>query len=186
MKNLQPIKSLLFVLLCSVCITSCTKDDINVDTTSISVNLKSTIGRLDKVYMNIIDVQLKIKETSNAEDWLSLNMINQGTHDVSNLSEDSPLLLVDNLEIEASYIYEIRLVLGENNFIDINNILHSLETSSLGNATPSNIINTELSSKRRYDIVIDVDIDESVSFNEQENMMVLNPKLYTAIRQIEY
>jgi hypothetical protein len=187
MKNLQPIKSLLFALLFSVCITSCSKDDISVDKTRISVNLKSTIiGQLNKVYMNIIDVQLKVKETSNSEAWLSLNTINQGTYDVSNLSEDSPLLLVDNLEIEASYIYEIRLVLGDNNFIDINNILHSLETSSLGNATPSNIINTELSSKRRYDIVVDVDIDESVSFNEQENMMVLNPKLYTAIRQIEY
>ncbi len=94
--------------------------------------------------------------------------------------------MVDNFEIESTYIYEIRLVLGNNNFIDLNNTLHSLDVSTLGNATPSNLVRTELVKHRFYDFVIDIDIDESVSFNEDENMMVLNPKLYTEIRQIQY
>ena len=67
--------------------------------------------------------------------------------------------------------------------MDINHVLHSLD---LGNAKPSNLIETQLNSKRRYDMVIDIDLDKSVSYNQEENIMVLNPKLYTAIRQIEY
>jgi hypothetical protein len=94
--------------------------------------------------------------------------------------------LVDNLKIGSGYIYEIRLVLGDNNFIDLEDTLHRLDVSNLGNASPSNLLRTELVKDRFYDFVIEIDIDKSVSFNEDENMMVLNPKIYTEIRQIQY
>jgi hypothetical protein len=189
MKHLQPIKSLFFTLITLVCLTSCTKDDVSADSNLavVSVKLKSSTGELDKVFIEIEDVQLRVKDnfdTANA--WLSLNAINKGTYNAYDLREESKLLLVDNLEIESTYIYEIRLVLGNNNFIDLNNTLHSLDVSTLGNATPSNLVRTELVKNRLYHFVIDIDIDKSVSFNEDENMMVLNPKLYTEIRQIQY
>ena len=38
----------------------------------------------------------------------------------------------------------------------------------------------------QQNLLIDLDIDASVSHNEHENTMVFNPKIYTAIRQIEY
>ena len=78
------------------------------------------------------------------------------------------------------------MVLGNNNFIDLNNILYSLDVTNSGNALPSNLVRTELVKNRFYEFVIDIDIDKSVNFNEDENMMVLNPKLYTEIRQIQY
>ena len=189
MKHLHPIKSLFFTLITLVCLTSCTKDDVSKDSNLavVSVKLKSSTGELDKVYIEIEDVQLRVKDnfdTANA--WVSLNAINKGTYNVYDLRGESELLLVDNFEIESTYIYEIRLVLGNNNFIDLNNTLHSLDVSTLGNATPSNLVRTELVKHRFYDFVIDIDIDKSVSFNEDENMMVLNPKLYTEIRQIQY
>ncbi len=94
--------------------------------------------------------------------------------------------LVDDFQIESTYIYEIRLVLGDNNSIDLDNILHSLDVINLGNARPSNLVRTELVKNRFYDFIIDIDIDKSISYNEDENMMILNPKLYTEIRQIQY
>ena len=189
MKHLQPIKSFFFTLVILACFTSCTKDDLNEDRnfSSLSVKLKSTTGELDKVYLEIKDVQLRVKEDGNlANAWLSLNAINKGTHNAYDLKEDSELQLVDDFQIESTYIYEIRLVLGENNFIDLDNILHSLDVTNLGNSTPSNLIRTELVKNRFYDFIINIDIDKSISFNEDENMMVLNPKLYTEIRQIQY
>ena len=189
MKLLQPMKSLLFALISLVCFTSCTKDDISTDSnfSSITVKLKSTIGQLDKVYLEIEDVQLRVKESSNLPNaWVSLNAINRGTYNAFDFREDSELVLADNFEIESTLVYEIRLVLGDNNFLDINNTLHSLDVSTLGDATPSNLMTTELVKNRFYDFVIDIDIDKSVSFNEDENMMVLNPKLYTVIRQVQY
>jgi len=189
MKYLQPIKSFFFTLVILACFTSCTKDDLNEDRnfSSVSVKLKSTTGELDKVYLEIEDVQLRVKEDGNlANAWLSLNAINKGTHNAYDLKEDSELQLVDGFQIESTYIYEIRLVLGDNNFIDLDNILHSLDVTNLGNATPSNLVRTELVKNRFYDFIIDIDIDKSISYNEDENMMILNPKLYTEIRQIQY
>mgnify|MGYP006145627163 CR=1 FL=1 len=189
MKHLQSIKSFYFTLIILACFTSCSKDEIGADVnlTSITVKLKSTLGELDKVYIEIEDVQFRVNENANVSDaWMSLNTINQGTYNLFDLREDSQLLLVDNFDFESTYIYEVRLVLGDNNFIDLNNVLHSLDVTDLGNATPSNLVRTQLKKNRHYDFIIDLDIDKSVSFNENENIMVLNPKLYTAIRQIEY
>ena len=189
MKILQPIKSIVFIISILACFTSCTKDDVNADSNlaSVSVKLKSTTGELDKVFIEIEDVQLRVKDNDNTTNaWVSLNAINTGTYNAYDLIEDSELLLVDNFEIESGYIYEIRLVLGDNNFIDLDDTLHSLDVSNLGNATPSNVVRKELVKHVFYDFVIDIDIDESVSFNEEENMMVLNPKIYTEIRQIQY
>jgi hypothetical protein len=189
MKILQPIKSIFFTLSILVCFSSCTKDDINADSnlSAVSVKLRSSTGELDKVYIEIEDVQLRIKDKDNTSNaWLSLSAINKGTYNACDLREDSELLLVDNLKIGSGYIYEIRLVLGDNNFIDLEDTLHRLDVSNLGNASPSNLLRTELVKDRFYDFVIEIDIDKSVSFNEDENMMVLNPKIYTEIRQIQY
>ncbi len=188
MKYYQPLKNLLIVLFISTCFTNCSKEDIDIaeNVTSMTVKLKSTSQSHDKVYFDIQDVQLKINNEEDPSSWLSLNALNTGVHDVCTLDENTPLLLVDDLEIEAHYVYEIRLVLGENNFMDINNVLHSLDVANSGNATPSNLIKSQLNPMRRYDVVIEIDVDASISQNEDENTMVLNPKIYTAIRQIEY
>jgi len=189
MRSLQTIKSVIFTLVVLICFSSCSKDDINTDSefSGVSVKLKSTVGTLDKVYIEVESVQLRVKENANAADaWITLNTINDGAQKTSDFIQDSELLLVDGFEVSSTHIYEIRLVLGENNFIDMNNVLYSLDVTESGNATPSNLVQTELLANRFYDFTIDIDIDESVSFNEDENMMVLNPKIYTELRQTKY
>lgn len=188
MKIFQPIKSIVLFITIMACFTSCTKDDLSSDSnfSGISVKLKSTTGELDKVFLEIEDVELKIKDTNEASAWISLNAINKGNHNAYDLSADGELELVNNFEIEASNIYEIRLVLGNNNFLDLHGILHSLDVTYLGNATPSNLLNTKIIKQRFYEFVIHIDIDESIRFNEDENIMVLDPKLYTEIRQVQY
>lgn len=189
MKSLQTIKSVVFAVIILVCFTSCSKDDINTDAqfAGVSVKLKSTVGELEKVYIEVESVQLRVKENAEALDaWVTLNTINEGAQKTSDLIENSELLLVDGFEIKATSIYEIRLVLGDNNFVDLNNVLYSLDITEAGNAAPSSLVQSELLANHFYDFTIDIDIDESVSFDEAENMMVLNPKLYTELRQTKY
>ncbi|WP_299121757.1 DUF4382 domain-containing protein [uncultured Winogradskyella sp.] len=186
MKHLQPIKSLFLSLIILVCFTSCTKDDVysGEQLASITVKLKSTVGNYDKVYIEIEDVQLKVKEDENASNaWISLNTINTGTYNAFDLRGDSELLLVDNFEMKAKYIFAIRLVLGDNNYIDINNGLHSCDVSDLGNSKPSNLVQLELDPNHIYDFEIDLDIDKSISFDEEQNTVILNPEIYTEIRK---
>lgn len=186
MKHLLPIKSLFFSLIILVCFASCTKDDVNADNqlVGITVKLKSTAGQFNKVFIEIEDVQLKIIEDDNTSNaWLSLKTINKGTYNIFDLRDDSELILVDNFEIKPTYIYEIRLVLGDNNFMDLNNTLYSLDVTDSGSSKPSNLVKIDLNPNHIYNFVIDIDIDKSISFNEDENMMILNPKIYTEITQ---
>jgi hypothetical protein len=180
------MKSLFFTLIILVCFTSCTIEDNRADgqLAGINVQLKSTAGEFNKVFVEIEDVQLKVNQDGNAPNaWVSLNTINRGTYNLFDLRDDSELLLVDSFEMKATYIYGIRLVLGDNNFIDLNNTLHSLDITNLGNSTPSNLVKMELVPNRIYDFMIDIDIDKSLSFNEDQNMMILDLQLYTAITQ---
>ncbi|EPR73991.1 hypothetical protein ADIWIN_0951 [Winogradskyella psychrotolerans RS-3] len=189
MKHLQAIKFLVFTFIILTSATSCSTDDIdNSDQlAAVSVSLKSTTQDLNKVYLDIEDVQIRVtEEKSAANAWVSLNAINTGTHNVSALINDAQLQLVNYFEIESAYVYEIRIVLGDNNFIDIDQTLFSLDVADKGNSTPSNLVNSDFESNHIYDIVIDLNLDESISFNASDNMMVLNPKLYTEIRDIQY
>lgn len=186
MKYLRPIKSFFFILIILVGFTSCTEDDLRSGEglANINVNLKSTAGDYDKVFVEIEDVQLKVKEDENAANaWLSLNTINKGTHNLFDLREDSELLLADNYEMKPTYIYEIRLILGDNNFIDINNILYSFDTTDLSNFKPSNKVQLNLDPNHIYDFEINIDIDESIGFDEALNTIILNPEMYTEIRK---
>ncbi len=185
MKQLLIFKPLLY-LLTLVVFASCTKENIEeaIATSQITVSLKSSNHSVGKVYVDIQDVQIRINENAHDSDaWMSLNTINQGAFSISDLNENTPLLLVDNFDVEGHYIYEIRLVLGYNNFVDINSVLHSLD---IENSTPSNLVEMQLNSKALYDVVIDVDLEKSLTFNHEESKMVLSPKLYTSIRQIKY
>ena len=46
-------------------------------------------------------------------------------------------------------MHEIRLVLGDGNFMNINNVLYSLDGSNTGNTNLSNLIDTQLKPKRQ-------------------------------------
>lgn len=186
MKHLHLIKLSIVAFVILLNATSCTKEEIDSDKhlVGVSVHLKSTTNNSNKVYLDIQDVQVKVKDDGSLPSaWMSLNTINSGTHNVSDLRADSELLLVDHSEIKSTYIYEIRLVLGENNFMDINQTLVSLDVAEIGNARPSNLVKTELESHHIYEVVINLDIDKSIRFDEDQDMMILNPKLYTEIRK---
>lgn len=184
MKHLQSVKfiSIIFIILINT--TSCSKDDLGRDEhkAAITVNLKSSFSEHENVFLDIADMQVKIKEDGNSPNaWVSLNTINSGTHNVSDLRGESELLLVDHFEINPTYIYEIRLVLGDNNFMNIGETLMSLDVDE--NASASNLVQRNFEGNHIYQILIDINVDESISFNEDENTMVLNPKLYTEIRK---
>jgi len=162
MKHLKFIK--LFVLVCLVffSFTSCSKEEFGrkQDLTGITVSLKSNSGELNKVFLDIKDIQLKILEDDNSpRAWMSLNTINTGSHNVCEFRGESELLLVNHYEIEPTYIYEIRLVLGDNNFINVNDTLVHLNVSEAENANTSNLVQKVFEGNNIYQLLINVDID---------------------------
>lgn len=189
MNHLQLIKSFCITVLILGFFASCSKEDLENDAqlTTVSVKLKTVTGEFKKVYIDIEDVQLKVKQEENTHGtWLSLEAINKGIHNTSDLNNESALLLVDNFSVEAGHIYGIRLVLGENNFMDIGNVLYSLDVSDLGNSNPTNTVSTQLEPNKSYDFIIELNVDQSITYDESSSMMVFNPKIQTEIRQFQY
>ncbi|WP_179021282.1 DUF4382 domain-containing protein [Winogradskyella forsetii] len=184
MKHLKSLKIIVLSLIILISFSSCSKDDMARDeqNAAITVSLKSDTEQLNTVFLEINDVQIKVKEDGNLPNaWISLNAINTGTHNISNLTNASELLLVEHFEMNPTFIHEIRLVLGDNNSIKINDTSTSLSIAE--NASVSNLVKMEFDGNHIYQVVINLDIDGSVSFNEDENTMILNPKLYTEIRK---
>ncbi|MBF8151260.1 DUF4382 domain-containing protein [Winogradskyella sp. F6397] len=189
MKHLHILKIVTFACIVLLCTTSCSKEELNNDEhlAGVSVSLKSATKNLNPVFLDIEAIEVRVKEDVDVPSaWVSLDLMDAGIHNVSGLNNDSELLLVDHFEIKPVHIFEIRLVLGDNNFMDINEVLVSLDIKEKGNATPSNLVTSELERNHLYDISINLDIDESIWFDDNESMMILNPKIYTEIRQFEY
>ncbi len=182
MKSMKPIKYFVLFLIISLSFSSCTKDDLgrSENKAAISVSLKSTTDELSKVFLDIEDVQIRVDNNS-SNSWVSLNAINTGTHNISDLAADTELLLVDHIEIDPSYIYEIKLVLGNTNFMDINNVIINLEVDE--NTIASNLVQREFEGNHIYQVILELDLDQSVQFNSEENTLILDPKLQTEIRK---
>ncbi len=167
--------------------TSCSKEDVsdNFDTANLSVNLNSTSQTFANVYVDLKDVQLKVNNsTDDSSCWVSLIAINQGVYNTDDLTEANAFVLVDYLEIRSTPIYEIRLVFGDSNYMNLNNVLYNLDVTTLGSSIATNVTRTELKAGKSYKFNIELDLDASLSFSEAENMMVFNPQIYTAIHQI--
>ncbi|WP_407556375.1 DUF4382 domain-containing protein [Winogradskyella sp. 4-2091] len=179
---MKPIKYFVLFLIISLSFSSCTKDDLgrSENKAAISVSLKSTTDELSKVFLDIEDVQIRVDNNS-SNSWVSLNAINTGTHNISDLAADTELLLVDHIEIDPSYIYEIKLVLGDTNFMDINNVIINLEVDE--NTIASNLVQREFEGNHIYQVILELDLDQSVQFNSEENTLILDPKLQTEIRK---
>ncbi|MDN3491386.1 DUF4382 domain-containing protein [Winogradskyella bathintestinalis] len=184
MKHLQSVKLLVVSFIILISFSSCSKEEMSIDgnKAALTVKLKSHSNSQHQVFLDIEDVQVKVKENDGLQPaWVSLNAVNIGTHNMSELTNQSELLLVEHFELNPTYIQEIRLVLGDNNFINSNEILIRLETEET--ATVSNLVKTDIEENHIYQVVININIDESVSFDATKNTMLLNPKLYTEIRK---
>jgi hypothetical protein len=185
-KVLKPIFTSCVILLF---LFSCSSDELENDcgTSVVSISLKSSMNLENDLYIEIEDIQFRVKQQASLNNaWVSLNTINEGVVNMSDLNADADMLLVHNENIPSIPIYEIRLVLGDQNFIDSNGLLIDLDTENLGKATATNFLELNLLPNQEYDITIDFDTDQSVYFSELENVMVLSPKIYTEIRHLSY
>ena len=189
MKPLKITKRLSLVLLLAIGVVSCSKEALQnkEDLSVITVELKTITNDFQNVFLDIENVELRTKESNVMENaWISLKSINSGTHNADHMQSDNGLILVEHCEVKAMTIYEIRLNLGNNNFININNTLIHLDVQNMGKPSASNLMNTTLLKNNFYTFVININIDESLSFDENQNIMILNPKIYTEIRQVQY
>ncbi|MGS2727741.1 DUF4382 domain-containing protein [Psychroserpens sp. BH13MA-6] len=181
-------KSIVFCVLSFVFLNSCSKeyDTETFDNSSlVTVKLQGTESVFSEAKIDILDVQLRVMEdVTNPNAWVSLHAINTGVHDLSDITNDDVVTLVDFEEVPVGFIYDIKLVLGDDHTVKKNGIEYTLHCSEAYESASINMVQKELVANMVYDFLIEFEIDDSVTLNSTGDAQ-LNPKMNTLLRRFE-
>ncbi|MCY2686390.1 DUF4382 domain-containing protein [Salinimicrobium sp. TH3] len=151
-------------------LVSCSSDDnsggTEEGTAKVAVKLTDAPGDYKHVYVEVEDVMIKTTaEGSEEEGWTSLEGVNKGVIDLLSLTGGVSELLVET-EIEAGYLHQIRLVLGDNNTVVVMNGEQkqefALKTPSAQQSGLKVKVEQELEANAEYTFILDFDVDKSV------------------------
>jgi hypothetical protein len=129
MKNLKKhLLSFIVVLAIVVFVTSCSdSDDKDNGTSRIVVKLTDEPGDYDNVFIEVLDV--KIKNSSDEGEGMSIGDFEPGIYDLLELKGGVTLLLADT-DTPSGYIGQMRLILGNENTEVKDGVTHPLSTPS--------------------------------------------------------
>jgi len=187
MKFLRSYKSITCSVLFLFLMSSCSKEDEAEfsENSLVSVKLKGTQSLLNEANIEVLDVQFRVLEDeTNPNVWVSLNTINRGVHDLTSLTQDNVMPLVDFEEVSSDFIYSIKIVLGDQNTVIKNGVEYILNISSEFQNASENIIEKQLSPNMLYEFVVEFEIDKSVLFTA-DGIAKLNPKINTVMRRFQ-
>ncbi|WP_240923718.1 DUF4382 domain-containing protein [Mangrovimonas sp. CR14] len=162
-------KQLTLTLLSILTLTfmGCSDDDGDstpqASTSQISVKLMDEPGDYEHVFVEVLDVMVKVNDESEGEDgWESLGAINTGIYDLLELTGGINVLLVDDYTIPAGTLNQIRLILGDENTIVIDGVSHPLNTPSAQQSGLKIQVNHTLEPNIHYTFLLDFDVDDSI------------------------
>ncbi|WP_066222537.1 DUF4382 domain-containing protein [Formosa haliotis] len=165
---------------------NCSDDDNNEGGSDgparISVKLMDNPGDYEHVYVDVQDVMIKTEDTENEEDgWQSLDAINTGVYDLLELTGGINVLLVDEYEIPAGELKEIRLILGEDNTIVIDGETFPLNTPSAQQSGLKIKVNEVLEPNISYTFLLDFDVDKSIVVAGNSGNINLKPVIRATV-----
>ncbi|MBT8259970.1 MAG: DUF4382 domain-containing protein [Bacteroidia bacterium] len=179
MKLLKQFKivAITFLILLSF---ACNNDSTNNENSRISVKLMDDPGDYDNVFIEVIDVMVKMDEESEEESeeessWQSLEAINTGVYDLLDLTGGINVLLVDDFQIPSGELNQLRLVLGENNTIVIDGETFDLKTPSAQQSGLKINVNQILEPNISYTFLLDFMVDESIVMAGNSDNIILKP-----------
>ena len=180
MKNLKAIILVTFIGLILGCNNN--TEDSPAGPANLSVKLVDAPGDFDHVYVDVVEVMVKY-ETENEEEseWQSLEMANEGIYDLLELTGGVDVTLVDNIEIEAGTLKQVRLVLGENNSIVVDGEELPLNTPSAQQSGLKIQVDQELEPNFNYTFILDFDVEESIVFAGNSGNINLKPVLRASL-----
>lgn len=177
---------LLILSIIAVAFTGCNDDsdsNSNLDGNStISVKLMDAPGDYDHVYIDVVDVMVKVNDASNDDSgWQSLNAINPGVYDLLELTGGVNVLLVDDFEVLSGTLNQIRLILGENNTVVIDGETFPLTTPSAQQSGLKIQVNETLLPNIAYTFLLDFDVDESIVNAGNSGNIILKPVIRASV-----
>ncbi|WP_298756119.1 DUF4382 domain-containing protein [uncultured Psychroserpens sp.] len=173
-------KSLLFLTLFSLTFFDCSDDNNSSsntqETSNITVKLVDNPGDYDHVYVDVVDVMVKVNDDSEDDQgWQSLEAINTGIYDLLQLTGGVNVLLADDYEIPSGTLNQIRLILGDDNTIVIDGETFALETPSAEQSGLKIQVNETLEPNFEYTFWLDFDVCQSIVVAGNSGNIILKP-----------
>ena len=147
----------------------------------IEVRLTDSPADYDKVIVDVVAVEVKIGD----EDFRQLDENHAGTYDLLELTNGIDTLIA-NSALPAGELREIRLILGEENYLQIGNQLKKLDTpSAQQSGLKIKLEDAVLEPDQQYLLLIDFDAGRSVVEAGNSGKYNLKPVLRATLREIE-
>ncbi|HYH56206.1 MAG TPA: DUF4382 domain-containing protein [Anseongella sp.] len=142
----------------------------------LQIRLTDAPGDYDAVFIEIEDVLVHRsgEDTVGEEGWESVEGVRKGTYNLLDLVNGRDTLLVD-ADVPSGHLGHIRLVLGENNRLEIDGQQHTLEAPSAGQSGLKLKVDRELSEGIVYGILLDFDVARSVVQAGGSGRYILKP-----------
>lgn len=143
------------------------------------VRLTDAPGDYEAVWIDVEDVLIKRgEEADENEGWESLPGVQRGAYNLLELVDGRDTLLVDAM-IPAGTVHQLRLVLGEDNWIRVNGEDIPLTTPSAQQSGLKLNIDAEVSPGIIYGLVLDFDVAESIVKAGNSGKYLLKPVIRT-------
>jgi hypothetical protein len=142
-------------------LASCSKSDNNNGKARLQVALTDDPGDFKAVYIDIRDVNINYSENDD-NGWQSLDGVKKGEYNLLDLVNDKDTLLADAY-INTGVVKEIRLVLGDNNYVVTNDgETVRLQTPSGQSSGVKLKLNSTVTGDILYKLVLDFDVAKSI------------------------
>src|SRR5215211_2239093 len=174
--------ALLALALCSLfAVYSCSRQETSAEKARLQVYLTDDPASYDEVLIDVDDIRINYSSDT-ASGWTSLGNVNTGTYDILRLVDDQDTILAD-AEVNTGRIQQIRLVLGDSNFVKVNGQLIKLETPSAQQSGLKLNIHQDVKAGVMYKLHLDFDAGRSIH-KTGNNKYMLKPVIRTTLEAV--
>ncbi len=182
MKTSVFFTTVFLALIFSISLISCSKNENSSSgKTQLKVYLTDDPADYDHVFIDVKDVQINVTNDT-AGGWQSLSTVNAGTYDLLKLVNDDDTLLASS-DIPTGTIEQMRLILGDNNYVVVNGENIPLKTPSAQQSGLKLNIHQSVSSGILYTITLDFDAGKSIVKTGNGNY-ILKPVIRTVFNAV--
>jgi len=147
----------------------------------LSIKLVDGPGNYDQVFVDIQDVMIKMNDNSDGNDgWVSTGAT-PGEYDLLSLTGGQNAVLVDDYEVLAGELSQIRLVLGDNNYVVKDGQSYDLKTPSAQQSGLKLKVNQTVEGGYLYAFVLDFDVAKSIVDAGNSDNIILKPVITASL-----
>lgn len=159
---------------------ACNKTEAN-GTARMQVYLTDAPGDYEAVYIDVQDVKINTS-TDSSSGWTSLQGVRRGTYNLLDLVNGKDTLLSD-ATIPSGRIQQIRLILGNQNFVQVNGEKIKLETPSAQQSGLKLNIHQDVEAGTSYKLIMDFDVAKSIR-ETGNGKYILKPTIRTILKAV--